>query len=44
MDFKKIKECEKVNWIEVAQDRVQWFCEHGNKPLGSLEALHFLSK
>jgi hypothetical protein len=28
-----------VNWIQLAQDRVQWraFVEHGNEPLGSIK-------
>jgi hypothetical protein len=28
-----------ANWIQLAQDRVQWraFCEHGDEPSGSIK-------
>jgi hypothetical protein len=26
-----------ANWIQLAQDRVASFCEHGNEPLGSIK-------
>jgi predicted RNA-binding protein len=37
--------CENKNWIEVAQDRVQWwdFCEHNNEPFGFIKAADFLT-
>jgi hypothetical protein len=37
---------DKLNWIRLAQDRVQWggFCENGNEPSGSIKkAGYFLT-
>jgi hypothetical protein len=37
MDIREIG-IDGANWIQLAQDRVQWpgFCEHGNEPSGSI--------
>jgi hypothetical protein len=35
MDLRKIG-IDRVNWIRLAQDRVQGFCEHGNEPSGPI--------
>jgi hypothetical protein len=33
-----------MEWIHVTQDKVQWqlFCEHGNKPSGSIKGQEYL--
>jgi hypothetical protein len=38
MDLREIG-IDGANWIQLAQDRVQWraFCEHGNEPSGSIK-------
>jgi hypothetical protein len=37
MDLREIR-IDEANWIQLAQDRVQWggLCEHGNEPSGSI--------
>jgi hypothetical protein len=32
-----------ANWIQLAQNRVQCFCEHGNEPSGSVKKGYFLT-
>jgi hypothetical protein len=36
MDLREIG-MDRVNWIWLAGDRVQGFCEHGSEPLGSIK-------
>jgi hypothetical protein len=45
MDLRQIR-INVANWIQLAQDRVQWraFCEHGNETSGSIKkAGYFLT-
>jgi hypothetical protein len=38
MDFKREIGFGGMDWIDLAQDRVQWvFCEHGSEPSGSIK-------
>jgi hypothetical protein len=44
LDFREI-EINGANWVQLAQDRVQWqaFCEHSDEPSGSIKkAVYFL--
>jgi hypothetical protein len=45
MDLKEIG-CEDVDYIDLAQDRVQWqvLCERGNEPSVPLKSRNFLAR
>jgi hypothetical protein len=32
-----------ANWIQLAQDRVQWWAENSNEPSGSIKKGYFLT-
>jgi hypothetical protein len=44
MDHNEIR-CEGVEWIQLAQDRVQWqaVCKHGNEPSDKIYVLHYIT-
>jgi hypothetical protein len=45
MDLREIG-IDGANWIQLAQDRVQWwaFCEHSYEPSGSIRKQDFFDK